>query len=133
VAVNGSVRPLERGDLPACRRLQRYLPEPSPRLLDPPVVADGHVSVAAGDPVGYVLAVGRAERHVAELVVAPTHRREGRGRALVERALDGSEAATVAVAPDNDAARGLYESLGFECRERRENYFASGAALLLSR
>jgi ribosomal protein S18 acetylase RimI-like enzyme len=40
---------------------------------------------------------------------------------------------TVAVAPENAAARALYASLGFEERERREGYFASGPALLLSR
>jgi ribosomal-protein-alanine N-acetyltransferase len=135
VAVTGVVRPLRRTDLPACRRLQRHLAEPSPRLLDPPVVVDGHVSLAEGRPVGYVLAVGGNEgTHVAELVVAPDHRREGRGRALLERAVTGGDGpVTVAVEPDNEAARALYGSLGFEERERREGYFASGDALLLAR
>ena len=127
------VEHLAERHLPACRRLQRLLDEPSPRLLDPPLVVDGYVSLADGRPVGYVVAVGDAERHVAELVVHPDFRRSGRGRALLERALEGSRRATVAVAPDNDAARSLYESLGFEERDRRDDYFESGTALLLAR
>jgi ribosomal-protein-alanine N-acetyltransferase len=134
--VTGAVRPLRRADLPACRRLQRHLREPSPRLLEPPLVVDGHVSLAAGRPVGYVSTVGggRTGRHVAELVVAPDYRRAGRGRALLERTLETAAGpVTVAVAPDNEAARALYESLGFRRRERIDGYFATGPALLLER
>jgi ribosomal-protein-alanine N-acetyltransferase len=133
--VTGTVRPLRRSDLPACRRLQRHLREPSPRLLESPLVVDGFVSLAGDRAVGYVTTVGSDDgAHVAELVVAPDYRRQGRGRELLERALSSADGpVTVAVAPDNEAARALYESLGFRERERREDYFAAGPALLLER
>lgn len=90
------------------------------------------MSVADGTPVGYVLPVGRgdSDRHVAELVVAPAHRREGRARRLLERVLADGERVTLLVHPDNDGARSLYESLGFEYVARRPEFYADADALL---
>jgi ribosomal-protein-alanine N-acetyltransferase len=135
VAVNDSIRPLDRGDLPACRRLQQHLPEPSPRLLDPPVVVDGHVSVAAGDTVGYVLTVGQAERHVAELVVAPSARRNGHASALLATLVSTYPATslTLTVAAENTAARSLYDQFGFQVVRRLPGFFAEDEGLLLAR
>jgi len=52
------------------------------------------------------------------MLVAPTHRRRGIGRALLEEAIgwartNGKTALTLRVFPDNDAARTLYFAAGF--------------------
>ena len=97
------------------------------------------LSDADGLPVGYLLATtGPETAHVAELVVAPAYRREGRGRRLLTAALarlQETDAARVelAVAPGNDAARGLYESLGFAEIRREEGYYEDGPAVLMAR
>ena len=131
-----TVRRATESDVPALRSLQRRLPEPSPSLLSVPLVADAVVSTDARNrPVGYVLAVaGETGTHVAELVVTPARRREGRGRALLERVVAETPGPhTVAVAPENEAARALYASVGFEPHERRPAFFADGPALVLRR
>lgn len=77
---------------------------------------------------------GRTGAHLAELVIAPGFRREGRARTLLDRLFAATDGPiTVAVAPENEAARGLYRSAGFERIGRREEYFASGPALWLVR
>ncbi|WP_327051057.1 GNAT family N-acetyltransferase [Halomicrococcus gelatinilyticus] len=129
-------------DLPRLQRLREFLPEPTPQLLEyavdgPPLVL---VSTAAGTPVGYALVLADGDAgYVAELVVEPAHRREGRARRLLTAAFDrlrrrGCSRVTLSVRPDADAARALYASLGFEERDREENYYADGAdALVLGR
>jgi ribosomal-protein-alanine N-acetyltransferase len=137
------IRPATPADRPALLDLQSRLPEPSPGLLDAalddaasasaPATATALVSANEdGAPVGHLLAVpGDGTTYVAELVVAPDHRREGRARALLaacaERA--GDDALTVTVAPDNGAARSLYRNCGFEKRERLPDFFEDGAAI----
>jgi ribosomal protein S18 acetylase RimI-like enzyme len=132
----GTVRRATPADRPALRGLQRGLPERSPELLDYGVaVGDVLVSAADGTPVGYLLPVHGDGAHVAELVVAPRHRRTGRATALLDALFDslaGGGRVTVAVAPSNGGARALYERYGFEVVERREGYFADGPALLLA-
>ncbi|MFB6302972.1 MAG: GNAT family N-acetyltransferase [Haloferacaceae archaeon] len=72
--------------------------------------------------------------HLAELVVAPGCRREGRATALLDRFLAVADGpVTVAVEPDNDPALALYRSRGFERVGRREDYFETGPALWLVR
>ena len=67
--------------------------------------------------------------HLAELAGAPGFRRQGRATRLVERLLAETDGpVSVAVAPENEAARDLYRSLGFERVERRADYFPSGPA-----
>lgn len=136
------IRPAVPADRPALVRLQSYLPEPSPGLLDGALdemaltPATALVSVAASDPVGYLLAVpGDGTVYVAELVVDPDHRREGRARALLAACADDAGAAslTVTVAPDNAAARSLYEACGFENVRRLPGFFDGGPALLYRR
>ncbi|KTG09378.1 hypothetical protein AUR64_16500 [Haloprofundus marisrubri] len=127
-------RPAERRTLAS---IQSLLTEPSPELLEWGVGAGNvFVSTANGTPVGYLLAVYGEEVHVAELAVQPDHRREGRARALLSnllRSLDDETRVTVAVEPDNEAARELYRSVGFEQVRRDETYFEDGAALILAR
>ncbi|NHN47100.1 GNAT family N-acetyltransferase [Halostella sp. JP-L12] len=145
------IRAATPADLPALRALQSLLPETAPELLLASIDGPGIVLVSVGDesvgplddahglPVGYVLAtVGPETAHIAELVVAPARRREGRGRRLLAAALARLRATDatrveLAVNPDNDTARRLYESFGFEEMRREAEYYESGPAVLLSR
>ena len=126
-----SVREATRADLPALRALHGLLDAPVPDLFDglPPGVT--LVSTADGVPVGYVHSFTGEVAHVAELFVAPAHRREGRGRRLFLAVLarlrrEGCRAAELVVAPENTSARALYEELGFEASERLHGYYDSG-------
>jgi len=130
------IRPARADDAPALAALQSHLDAPSPRLLATYApLGTCLVSVAdAGDadvdaaPVGYVLAIGDGDTHVAELVVHPDHRREGRARALLRAVIARREPAdrvTLTVAADNDPARSLYESVGFRRIDRRHGFYAS--------
>lgn len=69
-----------------------------------------------GVPVGYLLWLPGDPVYVAELVVAPEFRREGRARALFVTMVETLSPGTrvrLQVAESNDAARSLYRSLGF--------------------
>ncbi len=130
-----TIRPGRPSDEPALRDLQRELREPSPELLTHGLRVGGvAVSVDSDDqPIGYVLHVGGDDRHVAELVVAPAFRREGRGRRLLEyvcRVADGR--VTLLVHPDNEPARALYTSLGFDVIDRRLGFYDDADALVMA-
>ena len=128
---------LRRGrpaDGPALRALQSYLREPSPSLL-----AHGLrrrsvlVSEAGGAPVGYLLPVDGDGVHIAELVVRPDHRREGRARRLLRRTLaDADGRVTLFVEAGNQAALSLYHESGFRTVERRRGFYDDGDALLMA-
>ena len=132
------IRSATPADRPALVRLQSQLPERSPDLLDA-ALDDGALATATalvstaddGTPVASLLAVpGDGTTYVAELVVAPDHRREGRARALLAACAERTDdALTVTVAPDNEAARSLYRACGFEKRERLPDFFDDGAAI----
>lgn len=139
------VRPARPADEPALSSLQSHLPEPSPSLLTAVLEGDGGVGTLlvsaadgpAGRPVGYLLAVDSDEEgHVSELVVSSDYRREGRASDLLTAYLrtrpDGTRV-TLTVAPDNEAARSLYEARGFEVAGRRPEFFESGDALVYER
>ena len=134
------IRPARADDAAAVASLQSLLPAPSPRLLAavgalgtclvavPRTTPQTGGSNAGGSPVGYALVVGNGDAHLAELVVHPDHRREGHGRALVDGVLDRQAPGTrvtLAVAADNDPARSLYESAGFEPVGRRPELYRS--------
>ena len=64
------------------------------------------------------------ECYVAELYVAPPSRGRGLGRALMTAAIDharerGADYMDLGTGEDDVAARGLYESLGFDSRDGR--------------
>ncbi|ESP88444.1 GNAT family N-acetyltransferase [Candidatus Halobonum tyrrellensis] len=131
--------PVRRGtpaDEPALRALQSHLREPSPDLLAYGLRA-GRVLVSetdAGDAVGYLLPVDGDDVHVAELVVHPDRRREGRARRLLRRALAAADGrVTLLVAPDNAAALSLYRSEGFREAGRRPGFYDDGDALFMAR
>lgn len=141
-----SIAAAEPADLPALMRLMRYLADEH-ALLDPFFVPsdEWHDSIRrmflerfgvrdhclllardGGEPVGMVTAVlRRAPAFVVErravienLVVAPAHRRQGVGRALVEAVADwcrrrGTQGMELAVAEGNQAGRAFWSALGY--------------------
>ena len=129
-----TVRRARRRDEAAVRRLQSHLREPSPRLLSHAFrTGQAFVAVRENRPVGYVLPVAGDETHVAELVVAPAHRRSGHATRLLQRVLATARGrVTLFVHPDNDAARTLYASLGFRRVGRRPDFYAEADALVLA-
>ncbi|WP_117594809.1 GNAT family N-acetyltransferase [Haloprofundus halophilus] len=131
------IRPARTAEYPALASIQTSLAEPNPELLHWAVDAGNVlVSTADGRPVAYLLAVYGESVHVAELAVRPDRRREGRASALLSRlvsSLGAETRVTVAVEPENGAARALYRSMGFERVRRDESYFEGGAALILAR
>ncbi|MDP9392787.1 MAG: ribosomal protein S18-alanine N-acetyltransferase [Actinomycetota bacterium] len=87
-----------------------------------------------GDVVGYagLLAVG-ATADVQTVAVVPGSRGRGIGRRLVTALLDratgqGCTEVLLEVRADNDSARGLYESLGFERIAVRRGYYQPDGA-----
>ena len=132
------VRAARPADADRIRELQEHLRQPNPDLLEYGLaVGSALVSVADGRPVGYLLPVDAPNRpgvHLAELVVAPDYRREGRARGLLSAAVgDATGPVTLQAHPDNDAALSLYEGLGFEVVDRRADAYADGDALVLRR
>ena len=68
------------------------------------------------------------ELEIFRIGVAPKHRRIGRGRELMQQILayaagEGAVKVYLEVRAGNDAARGLYNSLGFRQVGTREGYF----------
>jgi ribosomal-protein-alanine N-acetyltransferase len=129
------IRRARDDDREGLRELQTHLREPNPPLLNyaiegPPVVL---VSTENDEPVGYLVAFHDDEAgYVAEIVVEPARRREGRARRLLAAAFDrlrdeGCSRVRLAVHPENDPARRLYESLGFEEEYREAEYYADGS------
>jgi ribosomal protein S18 acetylase RimI-like enzyme len=118
----------------------------SATTADRPALSSFDLFVAVDETravVGYLLAVRGDPTHVAEVVVDADHRRQGYGRALVDR-LRGELAerhgdagdrsghrVTLAVSPDNDGARAFYQSLDFTVARREDDYFDGAPALLL--
>jgi ribosomal-protein-alanine N-acetyltransferase len=137
-----AVREARPGDLPRLRAVRAAsLREPPPHLLD--VAVDGVgvvlVATAAPGPVGYALAMSDGERavaYLAELAVAPGHRRRGHGSALLsavlDRLADHDELRLTTRAAD-DRARAFYEAAGFERLRRLPEHYVDGDGLLYGR
>lgn len=71
------------------------------------------------------------EAHVLGVSVAPSSRRRGIARTLMAAVSDsaramGARSLTLEVAVDNEAALGLYRSLGFEVEGIRTGYYPGG-------
>ena len=78
-----------------------------------------------------------ASRHVADLglMVAESHRRQGVGTMLLDRAVDWARESEVRklelhVFPWNEPALGLYESFGFEREGFRRRHYERGGELV---
>lgn len=141
---DGAIRRANAADVPAIGRLlydfNTEFGEPTPsaeangrRVGE--LIAGGDTEVvladASGDPVGLAVLRFRPalwsrslECYLAELYVAPDHRGNGLGRALMEAAMAlarqrGADYMDLGTAETDTAARALYESLGFSHREGR--------------
>ena len=104
------------------------VPELAGRLAELLEGADTVILLAGDPPVGVAVmrlrhalwSVG-LEAYLAELYVAPGHRRRGAGRALVQAAVNlarkrGARYMSIEVDEPDSAARRLYESFGFSNR-----------------
>jgi ribosomal protein S18 acetylase RimI-like enzyme len=72
--------------------------------------------------------------YLSNIAVHPEQRRQGLARAMMLHLLSYcSHAASIdlAVHPDNEAARALYASLGFNVSKRVENFFGDGEPRLI--
>lgn len=91
----------------------------------------------AGGVVGYLVRWWVAgDVHLLDLAVAPARRRRGVGRVLLEDLLaearaGGARRIELEVARRNEAARGLYGSMGFAEVGRRLGYYGDDDALLM--
>lgn len=78
------------------------------------------------------------EAHVTTIAVRPPYRRRGYARALLRAALAESAGRVelrrvhLEVRPSNEAARALYESLGFRVAGRRPRYYGDEDAFLMT-
>ena len=132
------VRRARSADAERLRTLQTHLRQPSADLLEYGLaIGAGFASVADGRVVGYALPMDAPTRrgsHLAELVVDPDFRRDGRARGLLAAVVrDADGPVTLQAHPDNDAALALYEQCGFAVTERRPDAYADGDALVLRR
>jgi len=90
------------------------------------------VAPEADRPVGFALARRAAdEAEIISVGTAPAFRRRGVARRLVGRLADmligaGAGALFIEVAQHNDAARALYDALGFTAAGVRKGYYARG-------
>jgi aminoglycoside 3-N-acetyltransferase I len=109
--MNIKIRRLQRNDTSVFVEHRELLDDPHAIVL---VAFDGD------EEVGFVLAHDLPRRHgnlrqlfVYEVDIAESHRRCGIGRALLERLAEfGIRETFVLTEPDNEAANGLYESIG---------------------
>ncbi|MFC7211388.1 GNAT family N-acetyltransferase [Natronoarchaeum sp. GCM10025321] len=135
------IRTATGADAPVLRALQSLLPEPAPETLERALEDYGLLLVSTDDtdtPVGYAMTLpGGESAYLAELVVAPDARREGRASALLAATMarlpDRVTTLSLAVSPDNDAARSLYEDAGFHVVDVDPEYYDGDPALLLAR
>lgn len=132
------IRPVRDDDFPMLQTLQRFLPEPAPELLEP--AAGAYILVSTDDdsdvPVGYLLWLSGEPMYVAELVVGPAFRREGRARGLLTALLESLSPGTrvrLQVGESNAAARSLYDELGFVPVGRDPDAYESEPGLWMER
>lgn len=98
---------------------------------------------AQGQILGYaVMSAGAGEAHILNLCIHLESRGRGHGRLLLTEVIDharrlGADMLFLEVRPSNDAARWLYEKLGFNEVGVRKNYYPTRAgredALILAR
>jgi ribosomal-protein-alanine N-acetyltransferase len=125
-------------DLPAVVRLEgACFDDPWPPGDYQMLLRSGLIEVelleAAGEPVAYaVFQLLPGETELLRLGVAPGERRRGLARRLLAEALErlrgqGRPFCHLEVRADNEAARALYEALGFRPAGLRRRYYADGA------
>ncbi|MDZ4257829.1 MAG: ribosomal protein S18-alanine N-acetyltransferase [Gemmatimonadales bacterium] len=129
------LRPTDLADLPALVALERaafsdpWTASQLAQALDDESAVALVLEDGPGEVVGSVLArVVADEAEVLTIAVAPSHRRRGLGRRLLDAAIAAAAdrgAATVwlEVRASNRAARGMYESAGFVAAGLRRGYY----------
>ncbi len=145
------IRAVERADLLSVFRIEKAVfPQPWPfaafeRLLDAPAFLVGERTTPTtdgpGTVVGYIVGDvmpngGRDIGHVKDLAVRPSEQGQGIGRRLLQAGLArmraaGAHVVKLEVRESNDAARSLYESVGFEVARRSPRYYDDGEAALV--
>ena len=130
------LRRLELRDLNAIEEIERSsYPTPWSRsmfaseLSKPSSLCLGAFEAETGQLIGYLIISRYVDAwHVMNVAVAPSHRRRGIARGLMERlfevtARDARRGYTLEVRVSNDAAIRLYEALGFRARGIRRGYY----------
>jgi ribosomal-protein-alanine N-acetyltransferase len=97
--------------------------------------ADGYPSIVAeseGRLLGFAMyRIVAGEGELLNLAVDPLVRRSGVGRALLQKMMSLAEVWHLEVRESNQAAIGLYASLGYKEVGRRNGYYGDGEAALL--
>jgi len=147
------IRPARPADRPRLRAIQTVsLAEPWPDLLDTAVEGAGTVRVVtagenarpgpdgdADQPVGYAVALPQdGTAYLAEIAVAPGHRRQGHGSRLLTDLLarlsgEGFERVRLTVRVGDRGARAFYESHGFRVRSLLPHHYEREDGLVLVR
>jgi ribosomal-protein-alanine N-acetyltransferase len=133
------IRQAERADLLSVFRIEKQsFPQPWPyAAFEQYLDARGFLVAEDGrELVGYVVADsvpnhGTPIGHIKDLAVASERRHEGIGQSLLTRALsellvEGVDRVKLEVRENNEAARSLYESFGFELHHVVSNYYDDG-------
>jgi ribosomal protein S18 acetylase RimI-like enzyme len=126
------IRPIERRDVPVVGSLQERLPHADPEVVEAAVEGPFYGFVAVEDrPVGYAIALPGRPATLTELVVDPTRRRRGHGRALVERVFAATGPPLAVSTPvGNEAATRLYAETGFAVEGVVAGFYADGTDAL---
>lgn len=71
--------------------------------------------------------------YIASIVIDPAYRGQGIGKIAMLQVLEDAKVkkAWLVTHPDNAAAIGLYESIGFKISERKEDYYGAGQPRLI--
>ena len=126
------IRPATDRDLAAVAAIERdTFPDPWPEESFRSLLSHHACVVVVDDReiVGYVFGVGVEDvGEILNVAVAPAHRRQGIGRALVQHALrelvrSGVRQVFLEVRESNAAAQSLYRALAFELVGRRRRYY----------
>lgn len=134
------IRPASKADIPAIARLSRdYIEYGLPWRWRPAALArcmeDGYTEVITAVDgarmLGFCAATLHKRAHVLLLAVKPRVRRRGIARALLgwvsqASVICGLREITVELRVRNQAAKGLYHSLGFTLLEEVADYYAAG-------
>jgi ribosomal-protein-alanine N-acetyltransferase len=129
------IREATHRDLPRLEAIRAVvLPDSSARLLAFGVRGPAVSLVACeppdeADPVGYAVLLpddAGGDAYLAELAVAPGHRRRGHGRSLLEaaaRRVADHDRLTLTTQADDERARAFYRDCGFEPVERLPGHY----------
>lgn len=134
--VEPRVRPLRAADLAAVMRIERSVyPSPWPeehlaRIVALPGAIGRVAELGGGEIVGYALGwVAADEAELANIAVAPPHRRTGIGHRLLESMREaaaglGATRMYLEVRASNQVAQAFYRARGFTVTGRRRQYYS---------